>query len=213
MRWTRRASVLAATAVIVVLGLAVPSPAGALAAPAGDLAVTTVPRPPFDPGVGDAITRTVFTTPDGSASCRRVYTEMIWLECLLVRTNEVVRFGPDESWIDVACISPHQSETCRLGFGSVQIRPATRAAAARFAGARRVPLERLIELGRRMVPYPVCIADPNLGLSCSTMMDDSVGEQIYLGLAGSVWNCPGYEFIDAETAIPRGHDRCRVIRP
>ena len=33
------------------------------------------------------------------------------------------------------------------------------------------------------------------------------------GLAGGVWNCPGYEYVDAETAIPKGHDRCRVIRP
>jgi hypothetical protein len=212
MRWPRRASVLAATTVIVV-GLVVPASFGAVAAPAGDLAVTTVPRPPFDPGVGEPITRTVFSNPDGTVSCRRVYSEMIWLECLLVATNEIVRFGPDESWLDVACISPQQSETCRLGFGWVDIRPATRAAAARFAGARRVPLERLIELGRRTAPYPACIADPNLGLSCWMQMDDSVGEQIYLGLAGSVWNCPGYEYIDTETAIPRGHDRCRVIRP
>ena len=109
---------------------------------------TTVPRPPFDTGVGDPITRTVFTSPDGAVSCRRVYTEMIWLECLLRGTNEIVRFGPDESWIDVACIAPNQSETCRLAFGWVDIRPATKAAVARFAGARRVPLERLIELGR-----------------------------------------------------------------
>ena len=212
MKWQHRASVLGAT-VVVVAGFILPASLGAVAAPTGDVTVATVPRPPFDSGVGDAITRTVFTTPDGSVSCRRVYTEMIWLECLLVRTNEVVRFGPDESWTDAPCVSPHQSETCRLGFGWVDIRPATSAAVARFAGARRVPLERLIQLGRMTAPYPVCIADPNLGLSCSTMMDDNIGQQIYLGLAGSVWNCPGYEYIDAETAIPRGHDRCRVIRP
>ena len=124
-----------------------------------------------------------------------------------------MRFGPDESWTEVPCGAPNQSETCRLAFGAIVITPATKAAVARFDGARRVPLERLVELGRRTTPYPVCIADPNLGLSCSTMMDDSVGQQIYLGLAGSVWNCPGYEYVDGETAIPKGHDRCRVIRP
>jgi hypothetical protein len=163
--------------------------------------------------VGKSITRTLFSNPDGTVSCRRVYTEMIWLECLLERSNEIVRFGPDESWIDVPCTAPNQSQTCRLAFGSIVITPATKAAVARFAGARRVPLERLIELGRRTPPYPVCIADPNLGLSCSMMLDDSVGQQIYLGLAGSIWNCPGYEYVDDESAIPKGHDRCRVIRP
>ena len=212
MRWTRRPSVLVAIA-MVVAGLVAPASFGAGAAPAGDVAGATVPRPPFDPGVGRSIARTVFSTPDGSISCRRVYTEMIWLECLLRRTNEIVRFGPDEFWTDAACTAPHQSETCRLGFGWVGIRPASKAAVARFAGARRVPLERLIELGRRTSPYPVCIVDPNLGLSCSMQLDDSVGEQIYLGLAGSIWNCPGYEYVGVETAIPQGHDRCRVIRP
>jgi len=212
MTWLRRVSLLVATA-MVTIGLAVPSTIGAVAAPAGDVAAVTVPRPPFDTGEGDPITRTVFTSPDGSASCRRVYTEMIWLECLLRDTNEVVRFGPDEFWTDAACIAPRQSETCRLGFGWIGIHPASKAAVARFDGARRVPLERLIELGRRTPPYPVCIADPNLGLSCSMQMDDNVGEQIYLGLAGSIWNCPGYEYVDADTAIPQGHDRCRVIRP
>jgi hypothetical protein len=212
MNGMRRAALLTA-GVMAVVGLAVPTSIGATAAPGGDVSATTVPRPPFDSGVGDPISRTVFTTPNGSVSCRRVYTEMVWLECLLRDSNEIVRFGPDESWIDVPCTAPNRSETCRLGFGMVVIRPATRNAAAQFTGARRVPLERLIELGRRTPPYPVCIADPNLGLSCSMMMDDSVGEQIYLGLAGGVWNCPGYEYIDEETAIPKGHDRCRVIRP
>jgi hypothetical protein len=212
MRWTRRASVLAATTVVVI-GLVMPASFGAVAAPAGDVPGATVPRPPFDAGVGKSITRTVFSSPDGMVSCRRVYTEMIWLECLLVRTNEIVHFGPDESWTDAACTAPHQSEACRLAFGWVGITPATKEPVTRFAGARRVPLERLIELGRRTVPYPACIADPNLGLSCSMQMDDSVGEQIYLGLAGSIWSCPGYEYIDDQTAIPKGHDRCRVIRP
>jgi hypothetical protein len=138
---------------------------------------------------------------------------MIWLECLLRDTKEIVRFGPDEFWTDAPCIAPHQSEMCRLGFGWVGIKPASKATVARFAGARRIPLERLVDLGRRTPPYPVCIADPNLGLSCSMAMDDSVGEQLYLGLAGSIWNCPGYEYVDPETAIPHGHDRCRVIRP
>lgn len=212
MNWMRRAALLTA-GVVAVVGLAVPTSIGVAAAPGGDVPATTVPRPPFDSGVGDPMTRTVFTTPDGSVSCRRVYTEMIWLECLLRDSNEIVRFGPDEFWTDAACTAPHQSETCRLGFGWVGIRPASKAAVARFAGARRVPLERLIELGRRTSPYPVCIVDPNLGLSCSMQLDDSVGEQIYLGLAGSIWNCPGYEYVGVETAIPQGHDRCRVIRP
>lgn len=212
MGWTRRASILAATA-IVALGLALPSTSGAAATPSGDIGATTVPRPPFDPGVGKPITRTVFTTPDGKISCRRVYTEMIWLECLLKRTNEIVRFGPGEFPTEAACLPPNQGEMCRMGFGYVDFRPASAAAVARFAGAKRVPLERLIELGRQSVPYPACIADPNLGLSCSTMMDDSVGEQIYLGLAGSVWSCPGYEYVGGETAIPKGHDRCLVVRP
>lgn len=212
MRWTRRAAFLGA-AVTVVVGLAVPSSVGAVAVPGGDVASTTVPRPPFDSGTGDPITRTVFSTPDGSMSCRRVYTEMIWLECLLRDSDEILRFGPDESWTEVPCRAPYQADTCRLAFGAIDIRPATAAAAGRFAGARRIPLERLVELGRRTVPYPVCIADPNLGLSCSTMMDDSVGQQVYLGLAGSVWNCPGYEYVNDETAIPKGNDRCRVIRP
>ena len=212
MKGKRLPPVVAATA-IVVLGLVVPASFGAAAVPAGDVAIATVPRPPFDTGVGSVITRTVFTTPDGAVSCRRVNTEMIWLECLLARTHEIVRFGPDEYPIDVPCTAPHQSEACRLAFGWLDIRPATKAAVARFEGARRIPLERLVELGRRTPPYPVCIADPNLGLSCSTQMDDSVGEQIYLGLDGSVWNCPGYEYINGETPIPRGHDRCRVIRP
>jgi hypothetical protein len=138
---------------------------------------------------------------------------MIWLECLLRDTNEIVRFGPDEFWTDVPCIAPNESELCRLGFGWVGIRPASKSAVARFDGARRVPLERLIELGRRTPPYPVCIADPNLGLSCSMGMDDNVGQQIYIGLAGGIWNCPGYEYVDAETPVPQGRDRCRVIRP
>ena len=96
MRWLPRVAVVAATA-MVIIGLAAAPTIGANAAPAGDVAGTTVPRPPFDTGVGDPITRTVFTSPDGAVSCRRVYTEMIWLECLLRDTNEIVRFGPDES--------------------------------------------------------------------------------------------------------------------
>jgi len=62
------------------------------------------------------------------------------------------------------------------------------------------------------VPYPACIADPNLGLSCTTLMDDSVGQQVYFGLAGSIWNCPGYEYIDDQTPMPQGNDRCRIVR-
>ncbi len=63
------------------------------------------------------------------------------------------------------------------------------------------------------MPYPLCILDPNLGLSCATAMDDSVGEQIYIGVADAIWNCPGYEYIDDQSAVPRGSDRCRVVRP
>lgn len=196
--------------------LALSGPAGAVsrpAAPAGDVAATTAPRPPYDPGVGSPLRRTVFSNPDGSVACRRVTTEMVWLECLLRTTGEIVRFGPDESWTEVPCRAPHQSQTCRLAFGAVSITPATKTQAARFAGARRIPLERLVELGRRTVPYPTCIADPNLGLSCRTQMDDQVGQQIFFGVAGSIWNCPGYEYIDEETPVPRGNDVCRVIRP
>jgi hypothetical protein len=210
MTWTRRVAVLALSFGIVV-GLLGPAPAS-VAAPAGDVSATA-PRPPFDPGTGAPITRKIFSNPDGSVSCGRVYTEMVWLECLLVRTNEIVRFGPDESWIDVPCKAPNQSESCRLAFGAVMIKRATKADAARFAGARRIPLERLVELGARTVPYPACIADPNLGLSCTTLMDDSVGQQIYLGLAGSIWSCPGYEYSTGDTPIPQGSNRCRVGRP
>lgn len=210
MGWRQR-TVVMTSVVLVALGLLVPTTVGAV--PAGDVSSATVPRPPFDSGSGDPITRALFTTPDGSISCRRVYTEMIWLECLLRDSDEILRFGPDEFATEVPCLAPDQTETCRMGFGWVDIRPATKSAKSRFTGARRIPLERLVELGRRTAPYPVCIADPNLGLSCSTMMDDQVGEQIYLGLAGAVWNCPGYEYIGGESAIPRGHDGCRVIRP
>lgn len=181
--------------------------------PAGDNAFTTVPRPPLDSGVRATITRTLFSSPDGSISCRRVYSEMVWLECLLKQTNEIVRFGPDESWSEVPCRAPHGSETCRLAFGMVYLAPATKARAARFDGAPRVPLERLVQLGRSSIPYPTCIADPNLGLSCRTNMDDQVGQQIVLGLAGGIWNCPGYEYVNGETPVPRGSDRCRVLRP
>jgi hypothetical protein len=184
-----------------------------VAAPAGDVSATTAPRPPFDPGTGKPITRSVFSNPDGTVSCRRVYSEMVWLECLLVRTNEIVRFGPDEFWIDVPCKVPHQSETCRMGFGAVSITHATTQRSARFASARRIPSDRVVDLGKGTVPYPACIADPNLGLSCMTQMDDQVGQQIYFGLAGSIWNCPGYEFSTGETPIPKGSNRCTVVRP
>jgi len=212
MNCTRRASVIVAV-VLVVVGLVAPAPSGAMTAPAGDVAAATAPRPPFDTGVGRPIPRTVFSNPDGSVSCRRVYTEMVWLECLLKQTREIVRFGPDESWLDVPCKAPNESETCRLAFGAIYISPATRTQAARFDSARRIPLERLVELGRRSTPYPTCIADPNLGLSCRTQMDDQVGQQIFLGLAGSIWNCAGYEYATGESPVPRGSNLCRVVRP
>lgn len=213
MWWLSRTTVLA-----VVLGLTLSLVGPAVAAPVpssprGDIAGTTAPRPPEDPGVGAPIRRSVFSSPDGTIACRRVNTEMVWLECLLRDTDEIVRFGPDESWTEVPCRAPHQSETCRLAFGAVYVAPATKAQMARFDGARPVPLERLIELGRRSTPYPTCIADPNLGVSCRTQMDDQVGQQIFLGLAGSIWNCPGYEYVNEETPVPRGNDRCRVVRP
>ena len=197
-----------------VAALVVPATApAAAAAPAGDVSSSTAPRPPLDLGDGRPVARSMFSNPDGTIACRRVYTEMVWLECLLKRTQEIVQFGPDESWVDVPCTKPNEDQTCRLSFGAVYISRASRKQAARFAGARRVPLEQLIDLGRRTVPYPACIADPHLGLSCTTLMDDSVGEQIYFGLAGSIWNCPGYEYSPGETPIPQGGDVCRVVRP
>ena len=211
MTWMRRVAVLTLACGI---GLGLGGPAAAsMNAPAGDVSASTAPRPPLDPGTGAPITRTVFSNPDGTISCRRVYTEMVWLECLLRSTNEIVRFGPDEFWIDVPCKEPQQTKTCRMEFGAVYITRATTKQAARFASARRIPLERLVELGRRTVPYPGCIADPNLGLSCFTQMDDQVGQQLYFGLAGSIWNCPGYEYSTGESPIPTGSNRCRVVRP
>ena len=56
------------------------------------------------------------------------------------------------------------------------------------------------------------LADPNLGLSCTTLMGESVGQQIYLGLAGSIWNCPGYEYNPGQTPVPKGNNTCRVVR-
>lgn len=213
MAWMGRASVLAVSFGLVV-GLVMPVTAsGAGAVPVGDLSSTTAPRPPLDLGDRTPVTRSLFSSPDGTIACRRVYTEMVWLACLLRRTNEIVRFGPDESWVDVPCTRPNEDQTCRLSFGAVYISRASTAQAARFAGARRIPLEQLVDLGRRTVPYPACIADPNLGLSCTTQMDDSVGEQIYFGLAGSIWNCPGYEYGIGESPKPQGGDVCRVVRP
>ena len=212
MTWIRRVFLLAVAAGVALALTGPAAAAGGSATPAGDITVATAPRPPLDPGTGDPITRAVFSSPDGTISCRRVNSEMVWLECLLTRTDEIVRFGPDESWLEVPCRAPNRSETCRLAFGMVYVAPATTAQAARFDGARRIPLERLVRLGRSTVPYPTCIADPNLGLSCRTNMDDQVGQQIFLGLAGSIWNCPGYEYVNAETPVPRGSDQCRVVR-
>ncbi len=191
------------------------SPAAASpGAQAGAASSATVPRPPFDSGVGDPITRVVFTNADRTVACRRVAGDRVWLECLLVRSGEIVRFGmANGTVVRVPCKAPFADDTCSLSFGRIAITPATASSRARFAGARVAPLERLIELGRRTMPYPLCILDPNLGLSCSVAMDDSVGEQIYIGISDSIWNCPGYEYIDDQTAIPRGSNRCRVIRP
>ena len=140
----------------------------------------------------------------------------MWLECLLVRTNEIIRFGMASGMVErVPCRAPFADETCMLSFGRITIRPATATAKARFASARVVPLEQLVELGRNTIPYPRCIIDPNLGLNCSTGMEDSVGQQIYIGVSDSdsVWNCPGYEPVDDQTAIPKGSDAARSWGP
>jgi hypothetical protein len=182
-------------------------------APDGHGRAATVVRPPFDTGVGEPIARVVFTNPDRTVACRRVAGDQVWLECLLVRSDEIVRFGmAGGSVARRPCKAPFAGETCSLSFGRIAISPATATAKARFAGARVVPLERLIELGRRTMPYPLCILDPNLGLSCATSMDDSVGEQIYIGISDSIWNCPGYEYVDDQTAVASGSNRCRVLR-
>ena len=182
--------------------------------PGGDRVGVTAPRPPYDTGVGDPIARTLFANPDRTVACRRVAGDAAWLECLLVRSDEIVRFGMAGGTVErVPCKAPFGDETCLLSFGRITIAPATATSKARFAGARAVPLERLVELGRRTMPYPVCIADPNLGLSCSTAMDDSVGQQIYIGISDSIWNCPGYEYVDGESGIPKGNNRCAVVRP
>ena len=212
MNWLRRAAVVTA-GVLAVVGLAVPTSMGAAAAPTGDVATATVPRPPFDPGVGDPITRTVFTSPDGAASCRRVYTEMIWLECLLRDSNEILRFGPDEFWTDVPCVSPHQSEMCRLGFGWVGIRPASKAATARFAGHAAFPSSGSSNWADAPLPIRCASPIPTSGSAARwgwTTLSASRSTSVWQEASGS---CPGYEYIDDETAIPTGHDRCRVIRP
>lgn len=176
--------------------------------------IATVPRPPFDTGTGKPVARSVFTNEARTVACRRVSGEKAWLECLLTRSNEIVRFGmAGGTVVRVPCKKPHAKDTCSKSFGRIEFAPATATDKLRFASARVVPLERLVELGRRTMPYPLCILDPNLGLSCSTAMDDSVGEQIYIGVADSIWNCPGYEYIDEQSAIPRGSARCRVVRP
>ncbi|MBK9739997.1 MAG: hypothetical protein IPO93_10860 [Actinobacteria bacterium] len=183
-------------------------------APAGDISVATAPRPPFDTGTGEPIMRTVFTNADRTVACRRVAGDEVWLECLLVRSHEIVRFGMAGGTVaHVPCQVPFADDTCALSFGRITIRPATAASRARYAAARAVPLERLVELGRRTIPYPLCIFDPNLGLSCTTGMDDSVGEQIYIGVSDSIWSCPGYEYIDDQTPIPSGNNRCTVLWP
>lgn len=211
----RKHGLVARVALVAAIASLVMSPATASPpSPAGDRTETTAPRPPSDSGVGEPITRTLFANPDRTVACRRVTGDKAWLECLLVRSSEIVRFDMAGRTVEpVPCKALFAAETCRLSFGRVTITPATATSKARFAGAGAVPLERLVELGRRTTPYPVCIADPNLGLSCSTAMDDSVGQQVYIGISDSIWNCPGYEYANGESAIPRGSDRCRVVRP
>ena len=39
-----------------------------------------------------------------------------------------------------------------------------------------------MKLGRDTVPWPYCIADPNLGLSCQTLMDDQIFDAMLASL-------------------------------
>lgn len=190
------------------------APAGAAPrVPAGDAAVATVPRPPLDTGTGALIATKAFVSPSGNVKCRRVSsTSGTWLECLLVRSRELVRFGTGTEAVHVPCAAPNRDQTCVMSYGTVRITRATAAQRAAFVGARKVPYERPIRLGAAKAPFPWCVVDPNLGTSCSTGYDDSRGEQLYLGLADSIWSCPGYEDVFDEP-VPSGANTCRVIRP
>ena len=43
-------------------------------------------------------------------------------------------------------------------------------------------------------------------------MDDQVGQQIFLALAGSSWNCRASEYATGESPVLRGAVLCRVLR-
>jgi hypothetical protein len=88
----------------------------------------TVASPPFDSGVGDPVTRTVFINPDRTVACRRPSGDHVWLECLLVRSNEIVRFDSDYgNVVVVPCGAPSKGANCRLVFGRITITHATSA--------------------------------------------------------------------------------------
>lgn len=196
MRWST--AVLAAAVILAGPVPVASATVGQGLVPAGDVAANTVPRPPEDSGTGTPVVRTLFASPTGNVKCRRVsYTGGVWLECLLVRTSELVRYS---------------SESTSTGYPKLKITKATAAQRQRFASATRIPYERLVQLGPVTPPYPTCIADPNLGLSCRTGFDDSIGDQIFFGLAGSIWNCPSGEYIPGEP-VPDSAKRCLVVRP
>lgn len=219
MHTTRRVlGTLAVLAALLAPGL-VTGPAAAdvpAAKPLGGGPVQTVPRPPWDSG-GDRtpIKRSVFATPDENVACRRLYGQDHWVECLLRRSSEIVRFGapPTPPYLKVPCKPPHADQMCFGDVPQVTITKASSADKARFAKAKPIPLEVLVELGSRTRPWPECIADPNLGLACGTHEDDSVGAQIFIGIQDSIWICGGYEYVFDDTPVPSNADRCIVVRP
>lgn len=213
-----RRTVTLAAAVIAVTAL-IPLPASASqsaawTAPAGDAALPIVPRPPEDPGSGTTLTRMSFTSTTGNVACRRVQQGATWLECLLVNSGEILRVstGPGGASA-VPCRPMDAHATCRLSYPVVTFHTASRLERRRFADARRVRYERPVQLGPLTAPYPSCLVDPNLGTSCHTGYDDSVGEQVFIGVADSVWICPGYERVQAADPRPAGYDACLVVRP
>jgi hypothetical protein len=197
MRRTQTRAITLISALVLAGTALVAAPASATAdVPRGDISAPTVPRPPADSGHGRTITTTAFRSPTGNVICRRVSMGDVFLECLLTRSSEIV----------------HYASATSSAYGVVTIRHATSADRAHFANARRVPSERLIQLGSVTAPYPTCINDPNLGTSCQTGFDDQVGAQIFIGIQDSIWTCPGYEHVFANEPVPPGADRCRVVR-
>ncbi|MBI1352247.1 MAG: hypothetical protein GC156_14165 [Actinomycetales bacterium] len=213
------AGLIAATALVPASASAQQVAAGApstqgLSTPAGDIALPTVPRPPEDPGSGTTITRRSFTSTTGNVACRRVHQGATWLECLLVRSGEILRVSTDaDRAVAVPCTAKDADVTCRLSYPVVTFHAASRLERRRFADARRVRYERPVQLGPLTAPYPTCLVDPNLGTSCHTGYDDRVGEQVFIGVADSVWICPGYEHVQDGDPVPVGADTCLVVRP